>query len=157
MIEILLAAAIAAATPPALDLAVEAGLLSREESHCADLAEVWFRAVDLVDCPDLHDLYRWPGSGDTREAMNFNRAYRSHLEARHAWEKWNQAEIWEALIETDRLWKVWDTLDDAHLRHFSRYRRRQALRTLRELLGEDAYARGAMPPPVPLQYLRAID
>ena len=57
--------------------------------------------------------------------------------------------IGEALAETDRLYKVWDAVRDARCDFYYVTVRRQALKRLREALGDAAYAATDLPPHVP--------
>ena len=105
----------------------------------------------LTTPPALADRDRFPPREVARQAMQFNRAYRSHLLHQqamqlHRWEEWQ-----EAITETDYLFHCWDWLhavqggegrDEAYWL--------RSLERLKELIGEEAYAAGQMPPNVPL-------
>lgn len=85
------------------------------------------------------------------EAIKFNRAYRLHLQGRQAMELHNFWEIQEALTETDYLFHCWDWLHAAQ-RGEGREEPywRESFKRLKELIGDEAFNAGQMPPNVPL-------
>ena len=89
--------------------------------------------------------------------LSFNRAYRQHLDSRQTLELTNWWELREALQEADRLYQVWDTVRDARCDYYYVTVRRQALKKLRETVGEDAYCSGCLPPHVPVWRFGRID
>ncbi len=54
------------------------------------------------------------------------------------------------MIETDRLYKVWDAVRDARCEFYYVSVRRQALMRLKDMLGEDDYRSTNLPPNVPV-------
>ena len=52
-------------------------------------------------------------------------------------------------METDRLYQVWDSVRDARCDFYYVTVRRQALKKLRDLIGEDAYLDAELPANVP--------
>lgn len=108
--------------------------------------------------PPLADRDRFPMRELAREAMQFNRAYRRHVENRQAFELHNWWYWQEVLTETDYLYHTWDWLhaaqggegrDEVYWRH--------SLLRLRELLGDEAYFTGVMPPAAPVWRFRYVD
>ncbi len=101
--------------------------------------------------PSLSDCERFPARACIAPAVEFNRAYRSHLECRqgvemHRWWYWE-----EVLTETDYLYHCWTALSAARGDEGQdEESRREGLRRLRVLVGEEAYFQGAMPPCVPV-------
>jgi hypothetical protein len=82
--------------------------------------------------------------------LAFNASYRQYLEARrwvrrHEWE-----ELSDVLGETDRLREIWQAAAEAAAEDHIWVCRRQALRRLQELIGDEAYYSGNLPPCVPL-------
>jgi hypothetical protein len=101
-------------------------------------------------CPPLSDCRRLPPATAIRQMLAFNAAYRQYLEARrwvrrHEWE-----ELTEILSETDRLREVWQAAAEAVAEDHIWVCRRQALRRLQELIGDEGYYSGNLPPCVPL-------
>lgn len=101
--------------------------------------------------PPLTDRDRFPPREVACEAMKFNRVYRNHVENRqaleaHQWWYWQ-----EVLNETDYLYQCWDWLHAAQggEGRDAEYWRR-SLHRVRELVGDEAYYQGVMPPPVPV-------
>ena len=62
-----------------------------------------------------------------------------------------------ALNETDHLYQVWDSVRDARCNYYYVTVRRQALKTLREMIGTEAFYRGELPPHVPVWRFPEID
>jgi hypothetical protein len=132
-------------------------ILSRPEDFTADLNLLRRRYQDLADAPGLHDCCRFPDRETVNELLSFNRAYRQHLGVRQPVELPHWWELRAALQETDRLYDIWDTLRDARCEYYYVTFRRQALKKLRGMVGEDAYYAGQLPPYVPLWRFETID
>jgi hypothetical protein len=105
----------------------------------------------LASDPALSDYERFPPRSSATAALEFNRAYREHVVCRqsvelHHWWDWE-----DTLSETDYLYHCWAALATAQgADGDSEESRRAGLRRLRELLGDEAYYQGAMPPSVPV-------
>ena len=54
-----------------------------------------------------------------------------------------------AVAETDRLYRVWDAVRDARCEFYYVTVRRQALKRLKEMVGDEAFAEVDLPPHVP--------
>jgi hypothetical protein len=133
-----------------LDPREEAYVFAEGGDFDADLDFLRRRCCNLADAPPLADCQRFPPREVAADLLTFNRAYRRALQLRLVvgtpWPEQAQA----ALVETDRLYHVWDALRDAASDGYYVSVRRQALRALREALGPECYAYGALPPHVPV-------
>ena len=89
--------------------------------------------------------------------LAFNRAYRQHLDNRQAMELSNAWELHEMLVEADRLYQIWDLVRDTRCDYYYVTVRRQALKKLKELIGDQAYYSGCLPPHVPVWRFDRID
>jgi hypothetical protein len=125
-------------------------LLANPDEFLKDLALIRKRYHNLADAPNLHDSARFPDRHLISELLEFNRAYRSHLLQRQEVEGTHREELAVAVQETDHLYKIWDAVRDARSECYYVYIRRQALKTLREMIGPEAYHRGTLPPSVPI-------
>jgi hypothetical protein len=132
-------------------------VLTRPEDFAADLKLLRRRTRELADAPPLHDCLRFPDRALINEFLAFNRAYRQHLDNRQALEQTYWWELREAVQETERLYQVWDTVRDARCDYYYVAVRRQALKKLRETVGEEAYWTGHLPPHVPVWRFVRID
>jgi hypothetical protein len=132
-------------------------VLARPEDFPADLKLLRRRYRELADAPPLHDCMRFPDRALINELLAFNRTYRQHLDNRQALEQTYWWELREAVQETERLYQVWDTVRDARCDYYYVTVRRQALKKLRETIGEDAYWGGCLPPHVPVWRFARID
>jgi hypothetical protein len=122
-----------------------------------DLKLLRRRYCELTDAPPLEDCFRFPDRATINDLLAFNRAYRQHLDNRQALEQTFWWELREAVQETERLYQIWDTVRDARCDYYYVTVRRQALKKLRETLGEDAYWTGTLPPHVPVWRFARID
>src|SRR5205085_10335996 len=112
-------------------------VLARAEDFENDLNLLRRRYQDLHDAPKLHDGQRFPDRGAVNDLLAFNRAYRRYLDARQAMEQDRSACVRAALKETDCLYQVWDAVRDARCEYYYITVRRQALKRLRTVLGEE--------------------
>jgi hypothetical protein len=124
-------------------------ILARIDDFGKDLNILRRRYMELRDVPKVADCDRFPDRQTVADMIKFNRAYRKSLEARLALETDRAEEIRSAIKETDRLYHVWDAVRDARCDYYYVTVRRQALKKLKELIGEEAYAAGELPPNVP--------
>jgi hypothetical protein len=132
-------------------------VLAGDEDLGADLDFLRRRRHDLAGAPFLMDCWRFPDRNVASDLLAFNRAYRQHLTQRElVGGPWPE-EVQAAIRETDQLYHVWDSLRDARSDCYYVTVRRQALRALREALGPQAYACGALPPHVPVWRFNRAD
>jgi hypothetical protein len=132
-------------------------VLTRQEDFAADLKLLRRRHRELADAPPLQDCMRFPDRALINELLAFNRTYRQHLDNRQALEQTYWWELREAVQEPERLYQIWDTVRDARCDYYYVTVRRQALKKLRETVGEDAYWSGCLPPHVPVWRFARID
>jgi hypothetical protein len=132
-------------------------MLTQPENFASDIKVLRRHYADLADAPPLHDGMRFPERTVVSDLLAFNRAYRQHLDTLLAVELVHWWELREALQEADRLYQIWDTVRDARCDYYYVTVRRQALKRLREVLGDEAYCSGCLPPHVPLWRFQRID
>jgi hypothetical protein len=132
-------------------------VLSRAEDVNGDLKLLRRRWDDLADAPPLHDCMRFPDRALISDLLAFNRSYRQQLENRQHLELVYGWELREVVGEVDRLYQIWDTARDARCEYYYISVRRQALKKLRDLVGDQAYYSGALPPHVPVWRFARID
>jgi hypothetical protein len=124
-------------------------VLSRVEDFECDLTILRRRHEELADAPKVAESGRFPDFDTINELIRFNRTHRKHLETRLLWET-DRAELYRtAIVETDRLYRVWDAVREARGECYYVTVRRLALKRVRELIGTEAYALGELPPAVP--------
>jgi hypothetical protein len=124
-------------------------VLARSEDFNTDLNMLRRRYQDLADAPHVGDSYRFPNRGAVNELVRFNRAFRKHLDQRQQLEADRVDTLRAVMWETDRLYQVWDSVRDARCEFYYVTVRRNALKKLRDLIGEEAYRKGQLPPNVP--------
>ena len=132
-------------------------ILARPEDFQADLNLLRRRYQDLADAPALNDNLRFPNRETINDFLAFNRAYRQNLTIRQPVELVRCWELRTAMQETEYLYQVWDTVRDARCEYYYVTVRRQALKKLRTMLGNDAYYFGRLPPAVPIWRFQEID
>lgn len=125
-------------------------VLSREDDFASDLRMLQRRYSELDDAPFLCDGFRFPDRAAVNELLVFNRAYRSFLEVRQPMQVQQGGYLRAVLKEVDHLYQVWDTVRDSRCEYYYVTVRRQALKHLRDLVGDDAYYKGLLPPHVPV-------
>lgn len=124
-------------------------VLSRLEDFETDLNLLRRRYQELRDAPLVAESQRFPDRRTVNELIRFNRAFRKNLDTRQAMESDRLGLIREALLETDRLYAIWDAVRDARCEFYYVTVRRLALKKLRDLIGEEAYQAGELPSHVP--------
>jgi hypothetical protein len=127
---------------------------SREIAYC-DLELLQQRYKTLRDAPPACDAIRFLERELIRDLMTRNRKYREWLEQRKSLthEEW----IDEALVETERLYRIYDLVCDATCPYYYVSVRRKALLDLRKEIGEQAYYAGVLPAHVPVWFYRRAD
>lgn len=115
-----------------------------------DLTFLRRRYRTLAASPPLHDAQAWPCIRTCVLNLEFNRAYRQHLERLLEVECRDTWTLREAIAETDRLYHVWDLIRDAQCDYYMVTVRRLALEQLRQEIGVADYYAGRMPPCVPV-------
>ena len=124
-------------------------IFAKRADFDSDLNLLRRRYQDFKDAPRLDESNRLPERKLVNELVQFNRAFRKHLVDKHVLEQ-DRAEVYEAvMIETDRLYKVWDAVRDARCEFYYVTVRRQALVKLKEMLGDEEYLAVNLPPNVP--------
>jgi hypothetical protein len=132
-------------------------VLMRSDDFGGDLKLLRRRQQELVDAPPLHDHMRFPDRALINDLLSFNRAYRQHLDNRQALELTYWWELREMLQEVDRLYTIWDTVRDARCDYYYVTVRRQALKKLKDMVGDHAYYSACLPPHVPIWRFARID
>ena len=132
-----------------LDKAEMKYIFAEPKDFAIDLEILRHRYIDLADAPKAAEAYRFPDRRYSAEMIQFNRAFRASLTTRQSAEADRIDDLSEATKETDRLYHVWDAARDARCDYYHVTVRRQALKKLKTLLGDEAYAAGALPPNVP--------
>lgn len=108
------------------------------------------RFQELANAPPLDDCNRFPDRHLIGDLLAFNRSYRNSLAMILEVDLGNVQSNRTALEETDQLYRVYDALRDARCDYYLTHARRHALKTLRELVGDEAYYSGQLPPHIPL-------
>ena len=140
-----------------LDTRETSYIFAKRSDFDSDLNLLRRRYQDFKDAPRLDESSRLPERKLVNELVQFNRLFRKHLAERHLLEQDRQEIYAEVMIETDRLYKVWDAVRDARCDFYYVSVRRQALLRLKEMLGEEDYRDVNLPPNVPTWRWRWID
>ncbi|MBY0524650.1 MAG: hypothetical protein K2R98_14700 [Gemmataceae bacterium] len=127
-------------------------VLARPEGFADDVALLRQRWQELNDAPSVYDADRLPDRSACADRLKLNCEYQRHLERQI-----NTEQVREALAETIKLYHLWDAARDARCEYYYVTVRRQALKQIREQLGEDAYYAGQLPDPVPLHRFQRTD
>jgi hypothetical protein len=140
-----------------LDVREMKNFLPRPQDLESDLNLLRRRYQDLKDAPHISDSRRFPERAIINEMLVFNRGFRKHLDDRQLLETDRAAFYRAAVSETDRLYQIWDAVRDSRCELFYITSRRQALKRLRSLIGQEAYYAGELPPHVPVWRFQEIN
>jgi hypothetical protein len=124
-------------------------VLTRPEDFSCDLNMLRRRHAELQDAPLVADGKRFPDRSTVNELVRFNRAYRKHLDQRQQLEVDRADALRAVMWETDRLYQIWDAVRDARCEFYYVTVRRNQLKKLKELIGDEAYEAASLPPNVP--------
>jgi hypothetical protein len=124
--------------------------LARPEDFVADVLLVRRRFQELAQAPPLGDAQRFPDRNLVNEFLTANRSYQQFLGVRQPVELAHWWELRAAVQETERLYQIWDKVRDAHCEFYYVNVRRQALKDLRSMIGDEAYYSAKLPPSVPV-------
>lgn len=108
------------------------------------------RAEELKRVPYLRDAQLLPSEEDCAIACQHHWVYRRYIEARRAWEPRRWEFYDQCLADATRLGEIWDTVASARRAEYYVVCRRRHLAKLKDLLGEDAYHAGRLPPATPI-------
>ena len=133
-----------------LDIREQAHLLTKDEHLWVDIGILRRRVAYTRDAPPLNDAMRFPDPEVIASNLALNRAHRQHLEARKSIEFVYGWELHEAVEETEWLHAVWVLIGDARNPSYYTSSRRLSLQRVREMVGEEAYHSGRLPPYVPV-------
>ncbi len=132
-------------------------VLARADELKADLQLLRKRYRELKDAPAVHDCVRFPSRKAISQMLAFNREYRDHLKRLLAVDRTRAWVYREAITETDRLYKIWDTIRDTRCEYYYSSYRRQALKKVVQLIGMEAFYNGNYPPHIPVWRFSSID
>lgn len=125
-------------------------ILATYDDFEPDLNLLRTRFQDLKDAPKLVDCTRLPDRRTINELVKFNREFKKHLEERLIWETDREDVLWQAINNTELLYKQWDAIRDAQCDFYYVTVRRSALKKLRYDIGETDFNNGKMPDYVPM-------
>ena len=123
-------------------------MLTCQEDFQTDVPLLRGRLRELSGAPPLADAWRFPPADVAHRHLAFNRTVHRDLTLRRD-AMGGHLGFDAALAETERLYKVWDAVRDARSDFYYVSVRRQALATLLQLIGPDAYHKAELPPPAP--------
>jgi hypothetical protein len=132
-----------------LDKSEKNYILAELRDFTLDLDILRKRVVELSDAPRAIDANRFPDRRVSGELIQFNRAFRQNLVKRRAANTHLYDEYNDAISETDRLYHIWDAIRDARCDYYHVTVRRQSLKKLKQLLGDEDYFQAKLPPNVP--------
>jgi hypothetical protein len=130
--------------------------LQRPEHFTIDIQSLRRRFDELADAPHLHDCCRFPTRAVVGQMLDFNQAYKQHLECLRPLLNDQGDTVRAAIRETNQLHRIWEKVYDARSGIYYVSVRRNALKQLREMVGVDAYYTGQLPPHVPVWRFQEI-
>lgn len=127
----------------------------KEEDWHNDVRLLRNRYKELKDCPRLAsaDNFIW-GRTEISELTNFNRQYYKVLE-KQSLNNPDRYDLFKlALKDTNMLYQTWDALRDSKCHFYYTVVKRQALKRLKDTIGEEDFLAGRMPDHVPVWTFR---
>jgi hypothetical protein len=122
----------------------------KAEDFAADLKTINSRYHRFKDAPKVAESLRLPPRDYVNELMRFNRSYHKNMQ-HYAMVNLDRAELAQQIMrENDYCYKVWDAVRDARCTFYYITVRREALVTLKKLVGKENYDQLNLPPHVPL-------
>ncbi len=131
-------------------------LFARAEDCYGDLQMIRRRYRDMGDAPPLEDCYRFPERTVINEMLVFNRSFKKYVEERVLLDQVQPGLLRHLLMETDKLYEIWDLVRDARCEYYYVTVRRQAMKNLEKRIGCQNYFYGRLPPHVPLWHFQRI-
>ena len=124
-------------------------VLTRPEDFCADLNMLRRRRAELADAPKAADARRFPDKETVSDLIRFNRAFDKHINARKDAESDRAAPLELVRRENERLYTIYSAVRESQCGYQDVTVRRGALKKLRDLIGDEAFQTGELPPNVP--------
>lgn len=125
-------------------------ILARDQDLKHDLALVGKRYVELAGAPSLAWLGQFPGHEYAVACVSFNRSYYGFLTTQAAVRLKEREWYDETICQTEKLYQLWDAVRDAQTGYYYVTVRRAALLKVLEMVGEEDFCAGRLPPCVPL-------
>jgi hypothetical protein len=132
-----------------LDTRESGYILNRREEFVSDINLLRRRMVEFKDVPLLADHYRLPSKQIASDLISVNREYRKSLADRRVIEVDRAQILGDVIRECDELYQVWDCIRDANCDYYHVTVRRQSLKRLRDLVGDDDYNSAKFPASIP--------
>jgi hypothetical protein len=111
------------------------------------------RNEDFKNYPKLDECQRYPERKVINTLLGANVAFRDNMKKRLELDVFHIDEIRGAIAEADQLYYIWDTLRDAQCEYYYVTIRRQALRLLRDSIGDEEFYSGKLPLYIPIRHL----
>ena len=124
-------------------------------------AFVWCAMLSPPPC-QLSDSDRFPPPEICYAALRFNAEYQADLCGKMAWNVGRDtSNLHEAYDEAKRVWHVWDACNGGIGGEEGEHQKSTGYRLywlgrLRDMIGEEAYLAGRLPPSVPLRFFGYI-
>jgi hypothetical protein len=123
---------------------------TRTEGAAADLKALQRQFEEFAFAPLVEEALRFPKRDVVLDFLICNRAYRAELQLRALLEPARAAHFEIAMHEAEELHHIWVVVADTRWGFLSVTARRQALQQLRDLVGEQAFYSGELPPYLPV-------
>ena len=123
--------------------------LADPQQFVSDCDMLQKRFDDLRDAPLLCMANVLPNRDLTNDLLMFNRCYKNYLD--RCMEIFpDNPELLAARAETEECYKRWDAVRDVRCEYYYTHTRREALKKLRLMLGDEDFAAGRIGPHVPV-------
>ena len=126
-------------------------VFTKREELAEDLKMLRKRNLELHGAPQLRDASRFPSLSEVNPLLVRNREVRMSLIMEWAMEGADSVALQRQITEIDRRYQIWNIVRDAKCEYYYVTVRRQALKRLKDMIGETAFAAANLPPAVPEQ------
>ena len=131
--------------------------LHHKNYYNSTFIELRQRFHNLKDAPPISDMYRFPSKQIAQDNIDLNRNFAIHVWSMVDQTRSSKNEHYREIIsECKRLEEFWELMDEVQRPYLYKPTRRESMKRIRQLIGEEAYYYGRFPSPVPLWRFREI-
>jgi hypothetical protein len=129
---------------------------TRKDDCYKDFARFRQIYLDVKDMPPVSDCMRFPPKEFANEALAFNNKFQNNIKEEARLYSHKIKFYLNVLKEAQELYSVYEAVKQANSEFYYVHVRRKSLAKLKELIGDEAYYKGELPPCVPTWRFREL-